>query len=165
MSKILALDQASKTTGYSVWDDSKMLAQGKFSYDNPDVGQRLHDVKLHVLALLKAYQIEKLYLEDIQLEEKFGVVTYKILAELIGVLQELAIENQIPVEIVPSATWRSTCGVRGKNREDKKANAQKHVLEKYGLKVSEDEADAICIGSYMVEKYMKNNEMIEFSSL
>lgn len=150
MSKILALDQATQTTGYSVWDNGQMIAQGKFTCGGSDVAARIHDVKLHIIALVQKYGIDKLYIEDIQLENQFGVTTYKILAELIGVIQEFAIENQLQLEIVSSATWRHTCGVRGKKREDKKANAQKHVLEKYGLKVSDDEADAICLGEHAV---------------
>ena len=148
MSKILALDQATQTTGYSVWDNGQMIAQGKFTCGGPDVAARIHDVKLHIIALVQKYEIDKLYIEDIQLENQFGVTTYKILAELIGVIQEFATENQLQLEIVPPATWRHTCGVLGKKREDKKANAQKHVLQKYGLKVSDDEADAICIGEH-----------------
>ena len=34
--------------------------------------------------------------------------------------------------------------------------------KKYEKNVTQDEADAICIGTYMVEKYLKNNEMISF---
>ena len=37
MSTILALDQASRTTGYSVWKDGKMQTYGKFTYDNADL--------------------------------------------------------------------------------------------------------------------------------
>ena len=69
------------------------------------------------------YQADKLVLEDIQLENKFGVTTYKMLAELLGVLQDLAVENKKKVEIVPAATWRHTCGVVGKDRAARKKNA------------------------------------------
>lgn len=145
---ILALDQATRTTGYSIWQNGKLINHGKFSYDDNDLGQRLHKIKLRVKELIEINLIGKLYLEDIQLENQYGVTTYKALAELIGVLQELAIEIGVPYELVHSATWRSTCGVRGKTRADKKANSQKHVFEKYNLKVSDDIADAICIGEY-----------------
>lgn len=149
---ILALDQATKTTGYSVWKDGQLVAQGKFTCGELDLGQRIHQVKLNVLALLEGYKIDKLYLEDIQLENQYGVTTYKSLAELIGVLQEVAVERNLPVEIVPPATWRHGCGIMGKKREDKKANAQKHVAQKYGLQVSDDIADAICIGEYATKE-------------
>ena len=125
-----------------------MIDWGKFTHEEADLAQRLHEVKLHVLAFIQYYEIDKLYLEDIQYEQQIGATTYKILAELIGVLQELATERHLPIEIVPPATWRHTCGIMGKTRSDKKKNAQKHVLDTYGLKVSEDEADAICIGEH-----------------
>ena len=48
---------------------------------------------------------------------------------------------------------------------DQKRAAQLLVKEKYDKNVTQDEADAICIGLYMVEKHMKNNEMIDFSTL
>ena len=152
MSTILALDQASRTTGYSVWKDGKMQTYGKFTYDNADLPQRLHQIKQRVAGMLEEYDIDKLYLEDIQLEGQFGVTTYKVLAELIGVLQELAIEKNIPVTLVPSGTWRHTCGIGGRKREERKANAKKHVLEKYNLKVTEDEADAICLGEHAINE-------------
>ena len=150
---ILCLDQATKTSGYSVWDTetNKMLAQGKFTYEEDDLVTRLHSIKLYVLALIKGYNIKKLYLEDIQYQQQAGVTTYKVLAELIGVLQELAFENQIPVELVHSQSWKSTCGIKGRTRTEQKANAQRHVFQKYGLDVSQDEADAICIGEHILK--------------
>ena len=152
MNTILCLDQATKITGYSVWqtDPPQLIAQGKFSYEEePNLAQRLHAIKLHVLALVLKYKVSKLYLEDIQYQQQAGVTTYKVLAELIGVLQELAVEQTIPCELVHSQSWKSTCGVRGRARAEQKASAQKHVREVYGLNVSQDIADAICIGEHV----------------
>ena len=39
------------------------------------------------------------------------------------------------------------------------------LLKKFGKNVTQDEADAICIGLYIAEKYLRNNEMIDFDSL
>ena len=150
--KILCLDQATITTGWSVWQDKDLIAQGKFSYEEGDLVRRMHEIKLHVLALIQHYEIQKLYLEDIQYQQQVGVTTYKVLAELIGVLQELAMENKIPVELVPSQSWKSSCGIKGRARAEQKANAQRHVKEKYGLDVTQDEADSICIGEHVSRK-------------
>lgn len=54
--------------------------------------------------------------------------------------------------LVPSGTWRHTCGIGGKKREERKTNAKKHVLEKYNLKATEDEADAICLGEHAINE-------------
>lgn len=74
--------------------------------------------------------------------------TYKILAGVIGVIQELAAEQNIDIELIGSSTWRSALGIKGKKREVYKAEAQRYVLAQYNKNVSEDEADAICIGAY-----------------
>ena len=36
---------------------------------------------------------------------------------------------------------------------------------KFDKNVTQDEADAICIGLYIAEKYLRNNEMINFEDL
>lgn len=77
-----------------------------------------------------------------------GVVTFKKLAHVQGALIITCIEENIPYTIVPAATWRKTCNVKGRVRSDYKPAAQKHVLEKYGIQATEDEADAICIGEH-----------------
>lgn len=151
--KVLCLDQATKVSGWSVWDGQKLVAQGKFSFEEDgNLVSRLHQIKLNVLQLIKDYNIQKLYLEDIQYQQQAGVTTYKILAELIGVLQELAFENQIPSELVHSQSWKSSCGIKGRARAEQKQSAQQHVKQVYGLSVSQDEADAICIGEHVTRQ-------------
>lgn len=81
------------------------------------------------------------------------MVTYKKLAHVQGALIVTCIENNIPYKIVPPATWRSSCGVKGKVRSEYKPAAQKHVLDKYGLNVTDDVADAICIGEYGTKNF------------
>lgn len=76
--------------------------------------------------------------------------TYKILAGVIGVIQELAAERNIKTELIVSSTWRSALGIKGNKRSIYKAEAQRYVLTQYNKNVSEDEADAICIGAYAV---------------
>ena len=57
---------------------------------------------------------------------------------------ELKIDN----EACLSGTWRKGLGIVGRQRTEQKKNAQRWVKEHYGLKVNEDNADAICIGAY-----------------
>jgi hypothetical protein len=47
-----------------------------------------------------------------------NVVTYRALAETLGVLEELAAELGIKYTIVPAVTWRSTLGIQGRVRAD-----------------------------------------------
>lgn len=158
--KILALDQASRISGYSIFDSvtGKLITYGKITCTDQEINQRLMKIRQLVENLIDEYQIDQLVVEDIQLQEYNGrvqlenVVTYKVLAEVLGVVTELAAERQLPCEIVFSNTWKSACQIGGRTRPEQKRNAQNHIAEKYQLKVSQDEADAICIGEYYISK-------------
>ena len=158
--KKLALDQASRITGWSIFEDGKLLTYGKFAYDDTDFGQRLYNIRNKVKSLIIDNNIDKLVFEDIQLQNSIGnnVDTYKKLAEVFGVIQELATELQIPNESIYSTVWKAGLGLKGKDRTAQKKAAQDWVINKYNLKPSQDEADAICIGQYAVQElYNPNN--------
>ena len=42
-------------------------------------------------------------------------------------------------------------GVKGRARSDRKRSAQLIIKEKYGVQVTDDEADAVLIGQYAVD--------------
>jgi hypothetical protein len=53
--RVLAFDQASRTSGYSVFDDEKLVAHGKFTYDDCDFGIRLLNIRNKVISLINTY--------------------------------------------------------------------------------------------------------------
>ena len=169
--KLLALDQASKVSGFSVFEDGKLIASGTFTAADDDIGVRLVNIRNKVIELIEKYSIDEVAFEDIQMQsqvnnvqthkvlaETYGqsqvnnVQTYKVLAEVYGVIEELLSEKKIKYYIVHSQTWKSTLHITGKNRPEQKRNAQKFVAETYGLKVTQDESDAICIGTHITRK-------------
>lgn len=152
---ILALDQASRTSGYAIFHEDQLIASGTFTFDDDDFPTRLVKIRNKVISLVHEYCINKILLEDIQLQgQTNNVETYRKLAEVRGVLSELACEMKIPHEIIHSQTWKSTLAIKGRDRTTQKRNAQVFVLTTYGKKVSQDESDAICIGTH----YIKSNK-------
>ena len=151
---ILALDQASRTSGYSVFCDNQLIDSGTFTFTSTDMAKRLVSIRNKVEELINEFHIEKVILEDIQLQNTVGnnVSTYKALAEVIGVITELITEKKLPYELVYSSTWKSELKIKGRSREEQKRNAQIYVFETYGRNVSQDESDAICIGAYYTKK-------------
>lgn len=148
MANILALDQASRTSGWSVFQEDKLIASGTFTYDDDDFSLRLVKIRNKVISLIEQYNINQILLEDIQLQgQTNNVETYRKLAEVRGVLSELATELHIPHEIIHSQTWKSVLNIKGRDRATQKRNAQAYVAATYGKKVSQDESDSICIGS------------------
>ena len=90
-----------------------------------------------------------------------NVSTYKILAEIFGITQEYCVEFKFPYHIVSSNTWKSKLNITGKQRAEQKRNAQKWVLDTYNKKVTQDEADACCIGASLLVK--NKNESRHYS--
>lgn len=153
---ILALDQASRTSGYAVFCDDQLIDSGKFTFEDADIARRLMKIRNKVEELINEFCIEKIILEDIQCQGNVvnNLETFKILAEVVGVLTELAAEKNLPYELVYSTVWKSTLQIKGRTRPEQKKNAQQYVLNTYGKKVTQDESDAICIGSHYTKKNM-----------
>lgn len=157
--RILALDQSSRVSGWALFDDDELIEYGKIDLSNePQIGERLHKLRCLIRDMIQELKIEKVILEDIYMDgQKINnVQTFKILAEVFGVLFELCIALNIPVEAVLAGTWKSTLNIKGKTRLEQKSAAQTWVAENYGLKVVQDIADAICIGSH----YLKMNKPV-----
>ena len=152
--RLLALDQASKITGYAVFIEGKLETFGKIDAGEGEIGNRLHLVRENIAQLITDYDIDFVAFEDIQLQQNVqnNVQTFKVLAEVFGVIYELVTALKIENTAVLAGTWKSTLGIKGRNRAEQKRNAQEYVLETYGVKAIQDVCDAICIGSHILKK-------------
>lgn len=174
--RILALDQATVISGWSVFDDKELVKYGIISPNEKfDKTTRISIVKQWLIGTIDSIKPDLILFEDIQLQDfnnsfsgqkkqhdNIGVTTFKVLAELIGVLENAAYEAGVPFKIVHSATWRKDVGINGRTRADKKKSAQMLVKRWYDVQVSEDEADAICIGRYGSNNFKKEIEMVSW---
>ena len=147
--RLLALDQSSRISGYAIFEDGKLINYDQFTFTNTDLGKRLERIRNKVYNLIKEYNIDEVILEDIQLENTVGnnVITYKALAEVIGVITELLTELKIKYSLISPSTWRKQLSILGYKRADCKLKAQNYVKMHYGIETSEDICDAICIGA------------------
>jgi Holliday junction resolvasome RuvABC endonuclease subunit len=151
--RLLALDQASRTSGFAIFDDDELIDYGTFTYDDEDIGIRLHKIRNKVASLIDKYAIDYVVFEDIQMQGNVtnNVQTFKILAEVFGVIYELVTDLDITHDAVLSSTWKSTLGIKGRTRPEQKKNAQTYVIDTYGVKPSQDASDAICIGAHILK--------------
>ena len=150
---LLALDQSSKVTGYAIFIDGVLDYHGKINLTSENVGIRLVQFKEAIVDIIDSFKVDKIAFEDIQLQSTVAnnVKTFKVLAEVFGVLHELCEELKIPYVIVPSVTWKSALGIKGKTRPEQKQQAADFVFNKYNKKPTQDECDAICIGTYAIK--------------
>lgn len=162
--RTLALDQASKTTGYAIFDNEKLVKYGKFNATSEDDIERFALMKEWLVSMINNWHPDHIGIEGIQFQEegqaqKMGITVFQTLARLQGILMLVCHEAKIPYTICPTNTWRHSCGVKGKTRTDKKRSMQILAKQWYDITVTDDEADAIGIGHHLVNHIKKNTEI------
>lgn len=147
---ILAFDQATRTSGWSVYRDQELIAHGTFTFTDNNLGLRLWKIRQKVEELYNQYLPDKIIYEDIQLQQGAvnNVVTFKSLAEVFGIIYEYSTELGVDNEAILAGVWRKGLGIVGNRRDIQKSNTQKWVKDNCGISVSDDEADAIALGAY-----------------
>ena len=151
--RLLALDQASHITGYSIFEDETPIKINHFNAKGTDFADRLVSIKQQVDTLIKEYDIDTVAIEDIQLQQNKvqNVKTFKMLAEVLGVLEEYLQETKMSYYVIPPIQWKATLKIAGLGRTAEKAAAQKYVKDMYGLICTEDEADSVGIATHVIK--------------
>ena len=164
--RTIGLDQATHITGYSIFDDGELIYAGIFEAETEDEISRDIEIKNWVIQLIQNWKPDVIAMEGIQLQQfnnkTIGVTTYQTLARLQGILMATCHEQKIEYVIVPPATWRAHCQVKGRTRADRKRSMQMKVKEWFAITVSDDVADAIGIGKYTNDKHRKKVEIFDW---
>lgn len=155
--RVLALDQASHTTGYAIFDDGALVKYGIFKCPAGEEVERFASVREWLISIIQNYHIDYVGIEGIQYQDestgqKMGVPVFQTLARLQGVIMLTCYEQKIKFDICPTNTWRHAIGVKGRSRTDRKRSMQLIVKDTYDITVSDDEADAIGIGLYFTRR-------------
>lgn len=155
--RLLALDAATNTTGFAVYDNDKLVYYGTFTTQPAlETDARINEVKHWLLNILNTWEIDFIGIENIQLQNyggngRFQVEMYRTLANLQGVLINIIFEAGIDYDLAYSTEWRKYCNIStDKGRENKKKAAQEKVQLWYNIHCTQDEADAICLGKYFL---------------
>lgn len=153
--RIIAFDQATEKFGLSIFDDGKLVFYSLFTFGG-DMLARLTKIQRFVRDIvLHEWQPDFIMMEDIQYQ-KNGILTFKVLAMLLGIIQVSCSEANIPFEAVSPNVWRKYAGTCGKDRHQEKLLSVAVVKEKYDIKVSDDVAEAILIGHYGTRMHKKD---------
>jgi Holliday junction resolvasome RuvABC endonuclease subunit len=153
--RILALDQATRKSGFSIYSNGKLLRFGTFETQLSDEIARDHQIKMWLISMINNWQPDIIGLEGIQFQQGkgMGVTTFATLARLQGILMETMYNMDVPYMICHVGTWRQHCGVKGKTRADKKKSMQMLVKKWFDVSVDDDCADAVGIGKYVADIY------------
>ena len=155
---IMSIDQAKKS-GVCVFerdeDDYKLIYHDLISSKFENYEDVIIDLSNKIGRLIDEYHPEIILFEDVQ--NQGSPLTHKNLSMLLGCLIKTCDIKNVQYEIIPCATWRKilrqNLSYHGKRaeRKDYKNASKEFVKTKYGLKVNDDIADAISMGSYYIE--------------
>ncbi len=150
MDKILALDLSTVSTGWSVYENEKLLVSGNISARG-DIRKKLEVQYNGLWHLFLCYKPALVVVETpiyVQ-NHKTAITTGK----LHGLLLSIAIEDKIEVIEVDNNTWKSRFFPGQKPNKIKKEQIFRYVkLFLYSNVKTQDEADSILLGHYWISK-------------
>lgn len=149
MKNILALDLSSKSSGWCVSINNKLIDYGCIQSSSGDVIKRIIIMRDSIINVIKKYNINQIIIEEVRTDYK-NVHTYKILTWLQGVIAVAAYEtnSKINIEYIQASSWRSKIGIhtgRGIKRDVLKQEDIKYVKNKYNIDANDDICDSICL--------------------
>ena len=157
--RICALDQASKKTGYAIFEDNKLVDYGLINMGGEsDINNRLYKMVDEIHSIIKQSQANQVVFEDVS--QRNNVKTLISLSRLQGMIMEICYQDNIDFLIYPPSTWRSIIGITqgaSVKRSELKWQAIEYVNKHYNIKVTDDVAESICIGlAYIKEHNFKD---------
>lgn len=146
--RVLSFDQSTRCSGYAIFEDGQYIASGVIDMNKSKLGthERSFEMAKSLWQIVKKYKPDYLVIEDTQ--QQNNVKTVIILARLQGMIIGYAEAHGVKVHILLPSQWRSALkysqGSKVKRQELKQQSID-YVKNNFGIDVSEDEAEAVCI--------------------
>jgi len=153
--RMITIDASTTATGMAIFDNGIYNNVTFFELDSKklNMDERFPLMTKWIYDTLEKYKPYIIYIEE-------AVVTrnareQRFLARLQGVIYAYCLKNDCEFNTIVPTEWRKYSGIEqgGKKRPELKAAAIELVKTKYGLMVSEDEAEAILIGYAVIKKF------------
>ena len=146
--KVLSLDQSTRITGWSLFEDSQYVKSGVIDLHKiKDTDERSKQMGLEICRTIEECGPDEVVIEEVAMQSNAD--TLKKLARIQGMAIGFATAHNIPTHILEPTRWRSalkfTQGPRVK-REQLKQQSRDFVKNVLGLNIeSEDENEATAI--------------------
>jgi Holliday junction resolvasome RuvABC endonuclease subunit len=144
---VLALDLASKKTGYAIYKDRKIVKSGTWKFKPESYHRELYK---KVRGIVKEFSVTELVSEDIFMDSHYTKVrAYPILAECKGIINLISELLNIPISFYRPIMVKQHIWGRSHNstREQEKRAMIIAITKNYGYTLeslsADDEADAI----------------------
>lgn len=151
---LMSIDSSSRKSGWAIFNCDEYATSGLINLDTAEYKKKFKNNSFERAKYMasKILEIASEYKPDIIVIEKpaatQNVATIRMLCEIVGsVLGYSLLSHCFYYEMFP-AEWRKQLKMQGKHKKDEyKRMSKEYVKNKYDKDVSDDEADAICLGS------------------
>lgn len=125
----LGLDLSTTSSGYSVFEDDRLIAYGVIKPKGEDWRERIADEAPQIESIIKKYQPNVIYVEDVPLKSS-AMKILVILGAVQGMLLCVASCSKAPVYFIQPTTWRSPLNLYNGTRDGtKRAELKRKSVE------------------------------------
>lgn len=157
--KLLCLDLSSNKTGIAYfingqYKDHCLLDCSK----QKNMDMRFEDMSKELWKTLDKYKPDIVYIEETVVLR--NAQTQRFLTRLQGVVYAWCMNHNCEFNTIRPTSWRAAIGIKqNKNikRDQLKEQAIQYIFDKYGINVTDDEAESICIGDAVLKMFGDTN--------
>ena len=157
--KLVTIDGSTQKSGIAYFCNGKYIEHVLLDFSkNKNMENRFESMSKEIWKTLDVYRPNIIYIEETYMAN--NPQTSKILTRLQGVVYAWCINNACEFNTIRPTSWRKQLNFQqGKNvkREQLKKQSLQYVLDNYGLEVTDDESDAICIADAVIKMFIEEN--------
>ena len=154
---ILSLDTSSTKTGwafffFNTYNQSGVIDLTTKENKKLSSDDRIKKMCLNIFDLIKKYSPDIIVIEKLTVSR--NMVTVRVLAKIIGTVYAYALQNKICYVELEASQWRASLHMQkcGRKRDEYKKLSIQYAKKIAHKNITDDEADAICIG----QGFLKN---------
>lgn len=160
--KLITIDGSTQKTGIAYFCNGKYVEHVLLDFSkNKNMEKRFGSMSREIWSKLNDYRPNIIYIEETYMAN--NPQTSKILTRLQGVVYAWCLNNDCEFNTIRPTSWRKQLNFhqgKGVKREELKKQSIEYVLHKYGLNVTDDEADAICIADAVLNLFKDKYEQV-----
>ena len=153
--KLITIDGSTQKPGIAYFCNGKYKSHHLLNYEkDKNIDSRFESMSNGIWSILDIYKPNIIYMEETYTAR--NPQTTKVLTRLQGVVYAWCMKHECEFNTIKPSQWRKQLSfVQNKNvkREQLKEQAIQYVSNNYGLNVSDDEADAICIADAVIKMF------------
>lgn len=164
--KVLALDLSTKSAGWAVFENTKLIESGCITATSTNVLNRISKITEELRVIYNRFTPDNIIVEEVLPEDvKHNQQVFKALMYMQASVALEFNKNGKKLEFYTASEWRKKCGIRtgrGITRDMVKAADIKFVKDNYGINANDDICDAICIGYAYTHNSVVTDDGFEF---